>query len=105
MPKALSEFNGMQEVEARKGGRKVDWADVSSQIIESGQAYTVKEVWSDLCDKAVTQFRVKNALDGLVEKKVLRRLWDGKRFYYGPYVPETTETTEPAQPAMVAPAQ
>jgi len=84
MPKSLSEFEQLQEVEGRAGGKKVEWAEVADKINEAQQAYTVKEVWETFVDKKVTQFRTKNALDKLTESGKLKRLWDGRRFYYGP---------------------
>jgi len=84
MPKDLAEFNKLEEVEGRAGGKKVDWDAVAKAIQEAQQAYTVKEVWETFVEKKVTQFRCKNALDKLVEAKKLRRMWDGRRFYYGP---------------------
>lgn len=84
MPKDLTEFATMQAIEGRAGGKKVDWETVAAAINEAKQAYTVKEVWETLAEKKVTQFRTKNALDKLANDGKLRRLWDGKRFYYGP---------------------
>ena len=82
MPKELSEFAKLEEVEARQGGRKVEWEDVAHKIVESNEAFTVKEVHEKFANKAVTLFRTKNALDNLVEKKLLDRRYDGKRFWY-----------------------
>ena len=84
MPKSLSEFNQLEEVEGRAGGKKIDWDVVAKGITDAQQAYTVKEVWSTFVEKKVTQFRTKNALDKLTEAKKLKRMWDGRRFYYGP---------------------
>lgn len=84
MPKSLSEFEQLEEVEGRAGGKKVEWQEVAAKINEAQQAYTVKEVWETFVGKKVTQFRTKNALDKLAENGKLKRLWDGKRFYYGP---------------------
>jgi Fe2+ or Zn2+ uptake regulation protein len=97
MPKDIKEFEKLQPAEARQGGKKVDWHKIAEKIQESGQAYTVKEIHegSEMANKQVTAFRVKNALDGLVEEGKLRRLWDGKRFYYGPVEPKGVAPTEP----------
>jgi hypothetical protein len=84
MPKSLSEFEKLEEVEGRAGGKKVEWQEIADKINEAQQAYTVKEVWETFAEKKVTQFRTKNALDKLTEAGKLKRLWDGKRFYYGP---------------------
>ena len=82
VPKELTEFVKLEEVTARAGGKKVDWPDVAKKISEKGEAYTVKEVWEIFAKKAVGLFRTKNALDGLVEKGLLDRKYDGKRFWY-----------------------
>ena len=82
MPKELSEFAKLEEVTARAGGKKVEWEDVAKQITAKGEAFTVKEVWETFAKKAVGTFRTKNALDGLVEKGLLDRKYDGKRFWY-----------------------
>lgn len=82
MPKDLKEFDQLEEVESRQGGKKVDWANVAQQIIDSNEMWTVKEVWEKFAKKAVTLFRTKGALDNLVEKKVLTSRYDGKRFWY-----------------------
>lgn len=88
MPKSLEEFRQLQSVEERRGGRKITegWDTVAKKITETGLAYTVKEVWESkqLVDKRVGQYRTKNALDKLVEEGKLSRLYDGKRFWYGP---------------------
>lgn len=94
MPKSIQEFDTMQEIEGRAGGKKVDWTTIADQIVKSGQAYTVKEVWENLAAKKVTQFRCKNALDKLAEDGKLRRLWDGKRFYYGPMTMEVAAVAQ-----------
>ena len=85
MPKSLEEFNNLQPPVSRHGGAKVDWKKIAQKIRETQQAYTVKEVHEDknLVNRAVTPYRTKNALDKLAEDKLLSRLWDGKRFYYG----------------------
>ena len=82
MPKDLEEFAKLDEATARTGGKKVDWPEVAKQIAASGKAYTVKEVWEMYAKKLVGLFRTKNALDNLVEKKLLDRRYDGKRFWY-----------------------
>ena len=93
MPKDIQDFDKMEEVESRHGGKKVDWAEVVDAICAANQAFTVKEVWEQFAQRKVTQFRTKGALDKQVEDHKLRRLWDGKRFYYGPYVEDTAAET------------
>ena len=72
----------------RHGGRKITegWDEIAKRICKTDLAYTVKEVWEnkDLVNKRVGQYRTKNALDKLVEEGKLSRLYDGKRFWYGP---------------------
>ena len=82
MPKDLKEFAALEEVSARQGGKSVEWKNIASAIISSGQAYTVKEVWELFVEKKVGLFRTKNALDKLVEDGLLDRRYDGRRFWY-----------------------
>ena len=88
MPKDLKEFRKLQDVTERHGGRKITegWDTIAETISKSKLAFTVKEVWEDpkLVDKRVGQYRTKNALDKLVEEGKLSRMYDGKRFWYGP---------------------
>jgi len=51
MPKSLSEFEKLEEVEGRAGGKKVEWTEVADKINEAQQAYTVKEVWETFVEK------------------------------------------------------
>ena len=51
MPKSLSEFNQLEEIEGRTGGKKIEWDDVARQIQEAQQAFTVKEVWETFVEK------------------------------------------------------
>jgi len=82
VPKDLKEFAKLEEVEERAGGKKVDWTSVAAAISAANEAYTVKEVWEKFAHQAVGLFRTKNALDALVEKGLLDRRYDGKRFWY-----------------------
>lgn len=82
VPKSLEEFGKLEEAEAREGGKKVDWLEVAKAIVAAGEAFTVKEVWERFAEKRVGLFRTKNALDTLVEKKLLSRRDDGRRFWY-----------------------
>jgi hypothetical protein len=52
MPKSLSEFEKLEEVEGRAGGKKINWDDIQKAIEESQQAYTVKEVWETFVEKS-----------------------------------------------------
>ena len=103
MPKSLADWNKMEEVPSdRAGGKKINGKDIATQINASGLAYSVKEVHETLCDKKVTSFRVHSALDQLAEKGELKRMWDGKKYWYGPKdkVPD-----QPAQPPVPEVAQ
>jgi hypothetical protein len=51
MPKSLSEFEKLEEVEGRAGGKKIDWDAVQKAVSDSQQAYTVKEVWETFVEK------------------------------------------------------
>jgi hypothetical protein len=51
MPKSLSEFEKLEEVEGRAGGKKVEWQEIADKINEAQQAYTVKEVWETFVEK------------------------------------------------------
>jgi len=84
MPKSLKEFKNLDNVQARKGGRKVDWREIAEVIIESNKAFSVKEVHEsvELVNQRVTRYRTKSALDKLVEDEVLEVRDDGKRFWY-----------------------
>ena len=96
MPKELDEFRELQDVSERHGGKKITegWYAIAQRICKTGMAYTVKEVWEmkDLVNKRVGQYRTKNALDKLCEEGKLERMYDGKRFWYGP--PEGTKVAK-----------
>lgn len=84
MPKDLSEFNALEEVTKRKGGRKVNWKVVIDYIVKSGKAWTVKEVHEHkkMVNKKVTRYRTKSVLDKNVEDGILEVRDDKKRYWY-----------------------
>jgi len=82
MPKNLKEFAELEEVEPKKGGRKVDWNAIANDISHSGLAWTVKEIHERFVKQRVGLFRTKNALDQLVEKGKLESRYDGRRYWY-----------------------
>lgn len=91
MPKDLSEFEELEELEGRIGGKKINWEDIARLITESGKSWTAREIWqsSNFIAMKVSSFRTKNALDELAKPKktraaLIRRRWDGKAFWYAP---------------------
>lgn len=83
MPKTLKQLANAKRNVKRAGGKKIDFAPIAKAIIESGQYYTVTEVWTDLVKKKVSRFRTMKLLNNQVKGKRMIRLYDNGKFYYG----------------------
>jgi len=81
MPISLEEFLALRE--ERKKPSTVNWDEVISKIIESGQYWSVDEVHKQLVHMAVSRYRVMSVLNDYYRKGKLSRGFDGKRFWFG----------------------
>lgn len=61
----------------------VDWTKVITEIVESGQYYSAKEVKEKFAHDEVKTFRTKSVLDKAVEKGVLAKFWHKRMYIYG----------------------
>ena len=91
MPKDLSEFEKLEEIESHVANQKVNWEDVARKINESHKSWSAREIWQspEFVALKVSSYRTKKALDDLarpIKKRpaLIRRRWDGKAFWYGP---------------------
>lgn len=74
----------------RKGGKKVDFAPIVQQIIQSGQYYSVREVHvrKDMVNQQVSRFRTMKLLQRYVLARKLQ-CFDLKGTYYYGAIPKT----------------
>jgi len=84
MPKPIAELKDAKTPTKRKGGRKIQFAPIVAQIVQSGQFWSVKEVHEQLVKEQVSRFRTMRLLQTAVAGKRLRVLEDGGKYYYGP---------------------
>jgi len=83
MPKSLTQLKNAKRNVKRAGGKKVDFKPIAQKIIQSGEYYTVSEVWKNLVQKKVSRFRTMKLLNAQVRGHKMTRLWMDGRFYYG----------------------
>jgi len=67
----------------REARATVDWTEVIGEIIESGEYWSVKEIYEKFVKKQVKEFRTKTVLDKAVEDGSISRFWDKRRYVYG----------------------
>jgi len=66
----------------------VNWTEVIGEIIESRQYWSAKEVREKFVKNQVEVFRTKTVLDKAVADGIIDRVWDKKRYCYGPLLME-----------------
>ena len=94
MPKKLDELKDAKRNVKKVAGKKIDFKPIAQKIITSGMYFTVKEVHEDknMVNKAVSRFRTMKLLNNMVAGRVMTRLYEDGKFYYG--APETAQTKE-----------
>lgn len=85
MPKNLTQLSNGKANVKRAGGKIIDFAPIAKAIIESGQYYTVSEVWKQMVHKKVSRFRTYKLLNAQVKGRRMMRILDKGQFHYGKF--------------------
>jgi len=82
--KTLKQLKGKSNVK-KIGGKKIEFQPIAKKIIESGNYYSVSEVWKhkNMVNKIVSRFRTMKLLNNQLKGRRMMRILEKGTFYYG----------------------